>query len=654
MKAITTVAAILAMCGSAMAQWTDDFNRPDGPLGGPWNVLTGTWAIQSNQGAHTSTSSNELIQHNTANAGYSSVVAKLDVFGPGTSSQFSALVIGLGTYPVDAIMVKLQNQAGVPGFSHIGIYHRTSATGWGAWTGTGTGFAALTTPGFTSARLTVTFPNPDTVQADIDTNFDGIPDETHMKTGISAFAANIGNGLGISAWGNTALFDNFDATGMPTPPINDPCASAFTLAEGPTNGTTVLATNDGTSSCDATGNDVWYSFTADGFGGDATFDTCGSAGDFVLSVYDVCGGTLLGCDDNSAACGSNAAEVALTLNPNQNVLVRVSDKGVSGPFTLNTDYAPNVPGQCNGSTLSTTFVSNNGGSAGGAVLFDMNVTKVGGITVSQLQTNTSLASGGVFGMDVYTVPTTYVGNENNMAAWTLMASGSGLSLGTDQPSLVEFPDFPLAQGSYGVALVISGASHRYTNGTGGNQNFSNADLALTLGGAKNVPWTGSTFTPRVWNGTVIYDCSSGPVTYCTAGTTSSGCVPSISASAHPSASHANGCMVTAVNVEGQKNGIVFYGFAQNAQPWSPSSTSFLCIKPPTVRTPPQVSGGTIGACDGTLSLDFDLYTMTNTINLSTGVPWAAGDVVDFQAWFRDPPAPKTTNLTDAVEVVFVP
>jgi hypothetical protein len=152
---------------------------------------------------------------------------------------------------------------------------------------------------------------------------------------------------------------------------------------------------------------------------------------------------------------------------------------------------------------------------------------------------------------------------------------------------------------------------------------------------------------------VDYGGPTGPVVYCTAGTTTNGCVPSIAASGNPNVAHSNTCMITASNVEGQKSGIVFYGLAQNVVPWcSSGGTSFLCVKPPTQRTPVQTSGGTLNACDGTLSLDWNAFQLANPGAL--GNPWSAGDTADVQAWFRDPPACKTTNLSDAVELTYQP
>ena len=146
----------------------------------------------------------------------------------------------------------------------------------------------------------------------------------------------------------------------------------------------------------------------------------------------------------------------------------------------------------------------------------------------------------------------------------------------------------------------------------------------------------------------------GGVVYCTAGTTTNGCVPSISGSGTPSASAASGYTIDVAALEGQKQGLVFYGinntgFAPLA--WGPSS-SFLCVKPPTQRTLAQSTGGTPGQCDGALALDWNAFRATNPGAL--GQPFAAGQKFYAQAWFRDPPSPNTTMLSDALEFTVAP
>jgi hypothetical protein len=142
--------------------------------------------------------------------------------------------------------------------------------------------------------------------------------------------------------------------------------------------------------------------------------------------------------------------------------------------------------------------------------------------------------------------------------------------------------------------------------------------------------------------------------YCTAGVTSHGCTATISTTGTPSASAPSGFTLDVDNVEGQKQGLLFYGVSNAGyviSPWGTSS-SYLCVKPPTQRTNVQFSGGTNLLCDGQFSLDWNAFRAANPFCL--GSPFSAGDHVFAQAWFRDPPSPKSTMLSDAIEFSLAP
>lgn len=143
--------------------------------------------------------------------------------------------------------------------------------------------------------------------------------------------------------------------------------------------------------------------------------------------------------------------------------------------------------------------------------------------------------------------------------------------------------------------------------------------------------------------------------FCTSSTTSNGCSPAMSGVGTPSASAASGFTLSANSVEGQRVGLIFYGVDNSnwtPLPWLTGSTSFLCVKPPTQRTTAQSSGGTAGACNGVLSIDWNAFVAANPGSL--GAPFQAGDRVFAQGWFRDPGAPKTTNLSNGLEFVLAP
>ena len=141
------------------------------------------------------------------------------------------------------------------------------------------------------------------------------------------------------------------------------------------------------------------------------------------------------------------------------------------------------------------------------------------------------------------------------------------------------------------------------------------------------------------------------INYCTPGVSASGCQASLSSLGTPSASAPSGFSITAATVEGTKDGLFFYGTnGAQANPWG-NGTSFQCVVPPTFRSPTLDSGGTIGACDGSMSRDMNAY-------------WAAfppknpgaGAVVRAQLWYRDPAntSNQTTSLSDALQFAVCP
>ena len=143
-----------------------------------------------------------------------------------------------------------------------------------------------------------------------------------------------------------------------------------------------------------------------------------------------------------------------------------------------------------------------------------------------------------------------------------------------------------------------------------------------------------------------------PSAYCTAGTSTNGCTPAISATHNPSLTGAFSCSIDVTGVEGAKTGIIFYGLQSTGLPWATGSSSFLCVKSPSQRTAAQSSGGTPNFCDGAYALNWDAYQTANPSAL--GQPWALGNKAYVQGWFRDPPAPKTTNLSNAIELTYLP
>ena len=121
-----------------------------------------------------------------------------------------------------------------------------------------------------------------------------------------------------------------------------------------------------------------------------------------------------------------------------------------------------------------------------------------------------------------------------------------------------------------------------------------------------------------------------PVKYCTAGTSVSGCQASLSACGTASGTAAS-VTLTAATVEGQKDGLFFFGDnGRQANPWG-NSTSFQCVVPQVVRAPLMTGTGTNGRCDGSFGLDMNTL-WTNQPAKNPGV----GATVQAQLWYRDP------------------
>ncbi|MCC7011653.1 MAG: hypothetical protein IT454_03740 [Planctomycetes bacterium] len=191
-----------------------------------------------------------------------------------------------------------------------------------------------------------------------------------------------------------------------------------------------------------------------------------------------------------------------------------------------------------------------------------------------------------------------------------------------------------------------------------------AQASLDLVGTSPGPlWTisvdggASWFTPvqsndRHWKFRLIGQCLTPPSSYCTAGTTSNGCNALLASVGTPSASASSGFVVSASPVEGQRQGLFFYSVSgPHVLPWG-TGTSLLCVHPPTQRGLVASSQGTAGACDGALALDWNAYRASSPAIL--GAPFQAGDSVWIQAWFRDPPAPKSTSLSNALTFSLAP
>jgi hypothetical protein len=142
-----------------------------------------------------------------------------------------------------------------------------------------------------------------------------------------------------------------------------------------------------------------------------------------------------------------------------------------------------------------------------------------------------------------------------------------------------------------------------------------------------------------------------PVSYCTAGTSASGCQALISASGTASATASSGFTLSASTVEGQKDGLFYFGTnGKQSNPWG-NGTSYQCVVPPVVRTRNFAGTGTIGLCDGSFVHDLNALWCPSCPKPAKNP--GAGTIVQAQLWYRDPlsTSNQTTSLSDAIEFV---
>ena len=144
------------------------------------------------------------------------------------------------------------------------------------------------------------------------------------------------------------------------------------------------------------------------------------------------------------------------------------------------------------------------------------------------------------------------------------------------------------------------------------------------------------------------------VSYCTAGTSASGCRATLNASGTPSATAASGFALDASSAEGAKDGLYFFGVnGRQANPWG-SGTSYQCVTPPVTRGGLLTGSGSSGLCGGAFTQD--LNARWCSICPRPAHNPGAGAVVQAQLWYRDPfnTSNITTSLSDAIEFCVQP
>ncbi len=195
--------------GARAASACDDFDRANNASMGPdWTEYNGDIEILNNM-AH-GVLSMSLAVHNSADAPYAGSYVEFDLDGSATSLVYAAAVIGYNPTTGEDIMVKIQNQSGLPGYNTYGFYHGNNGGGYGGWGGFRS-FPSQITGGHVIVSVDST---GDVVTLEIDENYDGIIDYTDTAAGLlaSGLPSLLGTQYGLGTYG-PEFMDNWGVNG---------------------------------------------------------------------------------------------------------------------------------------------------------------------------------------------------------------------------------------------------------------------------------------------------------------------------------------------------------------------------------------------------------------------------------------------------------
>jgi hypothetical protein len=144
--------------------------------------------------------------------------------------------------------------------------------------------------------------------------------------------------------------------------------------------------------------------------------------------------------------------------------------------------------------------------------------------------------------------------------------------------------------------------------------------------------------------------SAGVASYCTAGTSASGCQALLSASGTPSASAPSGFVVHADGLGPNVSGAFFWGTnGPQANSWG-NGTSWMCVVPPVFRGATQAASAG-SPCMATLDYDLTIHWQAKPASNP-----GAGTVTQVQLWYRDPhnTSNQKTSFSDALQFTACP
>jgi len=242
----------------------------------------------------------------------------------------------------------------------------------------------------------------------------------------------------------------------------------------------------------------------------AAFDGKDSAGVWTLFVEDDAGGDTGILNSWGITYDFDpivATPLEVDLDANGNATINATDLLLSVDEACG--WTATVGGPPTPTTLETTFVGGNGNFGN---MFDMNALT--DVTVQSFDINGD--TGATFDVEVYAKAGTYVGSETDPGAWTLIGTAPGVVSNGDGVAtpLGLALGYAMAAGEthafYVTPTDFSTGGFNYTNGNAVGDVFaSDANIEFLEGAGSGYPFNGTLFSPRVFNGNIIYDAGSG-------------------------------------------------------------------------------------------------------------------------------------------------
>jgi hypothetical protein len=216
--------------------------------------------------------------------------------------------------------------------------------------------------------------------------------------------------------------------------------------------------------------------------------------------------------------------------------------------------------------------------------------------------------------------------------------------------------YTLSVGPYG-AFDMGGNLREWVNRKVATDQELHGDSFAGAGGKTSINGASNRRNPgieEVNTGFRVLRLSGGPEVYCTAGTSASGCEAQVTSAGAASATAGSGFSLTGYAVEGQKDGLFFFGTSgRQANPWG-NGSSLQCVVTPVKRAGVLAGTGTAGACDGVLEQDRNALWCPSCPSPAKNP--GAGALLQAQLWYRDPlsTSNQTSSLSNAIEFPVAP